>query len=168
MTLEDYNKWIEMLKTVEIRKGNLDLFDVVFKFSPEKFAKSKELDIESFVKQFQKDRKVIHHRLIDFKKMSVLKNRKVQNEKFFHGGKTHDARVCVCIKRFKNEEQRARNSYDFYETIHYNYAIIFDSFLGKDDVMIFDPKGKRVYSTINEFNKHFIDIREHKIDQLLK
>lgn len=168
MTLEDYNKWIEMLKNVEIRKSNTDLFDMVFKFSPDKFAKSKGLDIESFVKQFQKERKIIHHRLIDFKKIQALKKRKVKTEKYTTGGKTYDARVCVCIKRFKNEEQRARNSYDFYETIQYNYVIVYDSFFGKDDAIIFDDKGKRVYSTITEFNKHFIDIREYKIDQLLK
>lgn len=168
MTLEDYNKWIEMLKTVEIHKSNTDLFDVVFKFSPEKFAKSKGLDIEPFVKQFQKERKSIHHRLIDFNKMSALRKRKVKTEKYVTGGKTYDARVCVCIKRFKNEEQRARNSYDFYETIQYNYVIIYDSFFGKDDAIIFDDKGKRVYSTVTEFNKHFIDIREHKIDLLFK
>ena len=59
MTLEDYNKWIEMLKTVEIRKGNHNLLQEVFKFSPENFSKSKGLDTESFVKQFQKERKQI-------------------------------------------------------------------------------------------------------------
>ena len=168
MTLEDYNKWIEMLKTVEIRKGNHNLLEEVFKFSPEKFAKSKELDIESFVKQFQKERKIIHHRLIDFNKMQILKKRKLKIEKYTTGGKTYDARICVCIKRFKNEEQRAKGGYEFYETIQYNYVIIYDSFFGKDDAIIFDDKGGRVYSTVTEFNKHFIDIREHKIDQLLK
>ena len=104
MTLEDYNKWIELLKTVEIRKSNTDLFDVVFKFSPEKFSKSNGLDTESFVKQFQKERKIIHHRLIDFNKMQILKKRKLKTEKYTTGGKTYDARICVCIKRFKNEE----------------------------------------------------------------
>ena len=168
MTLEDYNEWIEMLKTVEIRKGNHNLLQEVFKFSPENFSKSKGLDTESFVKQFQKERKIIHHRLIDFNKIQVLKKRKVKIEKYKTGGKTYDARICVCIKRFKNEEQRAKGGYDFYETIQYNYVIIYDSFFGKDDAIIFDDKGGRVYSTVTEFNKHFIDIREHKIDQLLK
>lgn len=167
MTLEDYNEWIEMLKTVEIQKGNHNLFNEVFKFSPEKFAKSKELDIEVFVKQFQKDRKIVHNRLIDYNKMQQLKKRKVVTEKFVYGGKPHEARVCVCIKRFKNEELRAKGGYDFYETIHYNYAIIYDTFFNRDDVIIFDTKGSKVYSTINEFNKHFVDIREHKINMLL-
>lgn len=157
-----------MLKTVEIRKDNHDLFESVFKFSPEKFAKSKGLDADSFVRQFQKDRKIVHNRLMDYNKIAKLKKRKVATEKFFYGGKQHDARVCVCVKRFKNEEQRAKGGYDFYETIHYNYAIIHDSFFDRDDVILFDAKGSKVYSTINEFNKHFIDIREHKIDMLLK
>lgn len=168
MTLEDYNKWIELFKTVEIHKSNTDLFDVVFKFSPEKFAKSNGLDIESFVKQFQKERKIIHHRLIDFNKMQILKKRKLRIEKYMTGGKTYDARVCVCIKRFKNEEHRAKGGYDFYETIQYNYVIIYDSFFEQDDTIIFDDKGKKVYSTVDEFNKHFIDIREHNINSILK
>jgi hypothetical protein len=168
MTLEDYNKWIEMLKTVEIRKGNHNLLQEVFKFSPENFSKSKGLDTESFVKQFQKERKIIHHRLIDFNKIQILKKRKLKIEKYTTGGKTYDARICVCIKRFKNEEPRAKGGYDFYETIQYNYVIIYDSFFEQDDTIIFDDKGKRVYSTVDEFNKHFIDIREEKIDQLLK
>ena len=151
-----------------MRKGNLDQFDAVFKFSPEKFSKSNGLDTESFVKQFQKERKVIHHRLIDFNKMQILKKRKLKIEKYTTGGKTYDARICVCIKRFKNEEQRAKGGYDFYETIQYNYVIIYDSFFGKDDAIIFDDKGGRVYSTVTEFNKHFIDIREDKINSILK
>jgi len=167
MTLEDYNKWIVMLKTVEIRKGNQYLLEEVFKFSPEKFIRENGLD-ESFVKEFQKDRKFIHNRLIDYNKITQLRKRKVVTEKFFYGGKQHESRVCVCIKRFKNEEQRAKGGYDFYETIHYNYAIMHDFFHDKDDVILFDAKGSKVYSTINEFNKHFIDIREHKIDMLLK
>jgi hypothetical protein len=167
MTLEDYNKWIGMLKTVEIRKGNHNLLQEVFKFSPEKFIRENGLD-ESFVKQFQKERKIIHHRLIDFNKIQVLKKRKVKIEKYTTGGKTYDVRICVCIKRFKNEEHRAKGGYDFYETIQYNYVIIYDSFFEQDDTIIFDDKGKRVYSTVDEFNKHFIDIREEKIDQLLK
>ena len=89
----------------------------------EKFSKSKGLDTESFVKQFQKERKIIHHRLIDFNKMQVLKKRKLKIEKYTTGVKTYDARVCVCIKRFKNEEQRARNSYDFYETMQSHLMI---------------------------------------------
>jgi hypothetical protein len=167
MTLEDYNKWIGMLKTVEIRKGNHNLLEEVFKFSPEKFIRENGLD-ESFVKEFQKDRKIVHNRLIDFNKIQILKKRKVKIEKYTTGGKTYDARVCVCIKRFKNEEPRARGGYDFYETIQYNYVIIYDSFFGKDDAIIFDDKGGRVYSTVTEFNKHFIDIREHKINTILK
>jgi hypothetical protein len=167
MTVEDYNKWIGMLKTVEIRKGNHNLLEEVFKFSPEKFIRENGLD-ESFVKEFQKDRKIVHNRLIDFNKIQILKKRKVKIEKYTTGGKTYDARVCVCIKRFKNEEPRARGGYDFYETIQYNYVIIYDSFFGKDDAIIFDDKGGRVYSTVTEFNKHFIDIREHKINTILK
>jgi len=167
MTLEDYKKWIEMLKIVEIRKGNQYLLEEVFKFSPEKFIIENGLE-ESFVKEFQKDRKIVHNRLIDYNKIQILKKRKVVPEKFMYGGKIHETRVCVCIQRFKNEEHRAKKGYDFYETIHYNYVIIYDSFFDRDDVIIFDAKGSKVYSTINEFNKHFIDIREHKIDQLLK
>jgi hypothetical protein len=167
MTLEDYNKWIGMLKTVEIQNGNQYLLDDVFKFSPEKFIRENRLE-ESFVKEFQKDRKFVHNRLIDYNKIQILKKRKVVPEKFVYGGKQHESRVCVCIQRFKNEEQRAKGGYDFYETIHYNYAIMYDSFFDRDDVIIFDTKGSKVYSTINEFNKHFIDIREHKINMLLK
>jgi hypothetical protein len=167
MTLEDYNKWIGTLKTVEIRKDNHYLLEEVFKFSPEKFIRENRLD-ETFVKEFQKDRKLVHNRLIDYNKIQQLKKRKVVLEKFMYGGKLHESRVCVCIKRFKNEEQRAKGGYDFYETIHYNYAIMHDSFFDRDDVIIFDTKGSKVYSTINEFNKHFIDIREHKINSILK
>jgi hypothetical protein len=167
MTLEEYNEWILMLKTVEIRKGNQNLFEIVFKFSPEKFIRENGLD-ESFIKEFQKDRKIIHNRLIDHEKITKLKKRKVVPEVFIYGGKRHESRVCVCVKRFKNEEHRAKGGYDFYETIHYNYAIMYDSFFDRDDVILFDAKGSKVYSTINEFNKHFIDIREHKINSILK
>jgi len=119
MTVEDYNKWIGMLKTVEIRKGNQYLLEEVFNFSPEKFIRENGLD-ESFVKEFQKDRKIIHNRLIDYEKITKLKKRKVV------------------------------------------------PFFDRDDVILFDAKGSKVYSTINEFNKHFVDIREHKINMLLK
>jgi hypothetical protein len=167
MTVDDYNKWIGTLKTVEIRKDNHYLFESVFKFSPEKFIRENGLE-ESFIKEFQKDRKIVHNRLMDYNKIRILKKRKVVLEKFFYGGKFHESRVCVCIKRFKNEEHRAKGGYDFHETIHYNYAIIHDAFHERYDAIIFNEKGSKVYSTVNEFNRHFIDIREHKIDMLLK
>ena len=167
MTVEDYNKWIVNLKTLEIHKGNKHLLKEVFNFSPEKFIKRNGLD-ESFVKEFQKERKIIHNRLIDYEKITKLKKRKVVPISFRYGSTNHESRVCVCVKRFKNEERRAKGGYDFYETIHYNYTIIYSSFLNRDDVILFDDKGSKVHSTVNEFNKHFIDIREHKIDQLLK
>ena len=167
MTIEDYNEWIEQLKTVEVVKGNLGLFDSVFRFSPEKFAKANGLE-ESFVKEFQKERKIIHNRLIDYNVIQSLKKRKVVPEKFFYGGNMLETRVCVCIKRFKNEENRAKGRYDFHESIFYNYIIIFNRFSKSEEVILFDAKGGRTYSTINEFNKHFVDIREHKINMLLK
>ena len=167
MALEDYNKWIEMLKTIEICKSNKFLLEEVFKFSPQKFIRERGLE-DSFIKEFQKARKIIHNRIIDFNKIQILKKRKLKTEKYRTGWKTYDTRICVCIKRFKNKEQRAKGGYNFYETIQYNYVIIYDSFLGKDDVIIFDDRGGRVYLTIKEFNKHFIDIREQKINSILK
>lgn len=167
MTQEEYSEWIESLKSLEVNKGNIDLLKKIFRFSPEKHAKCNGLD-ESFVKQFQKDRKLIHNRLIDFEKIKALRKRKVATGYFHYSGKRHTTRVCICVSRFKNEEHRAKGGYDFYEGIKYNYVIIFDEFFGREDVIIFDEKGSRIYSTIAEFNKHFIDIRERLIDDILK
>jgi hypothetical protein len=167
MTIEEYNSWIGLLKALEIKKANLAAFESVFKFSPEKFAKDNSLD-DSFIKSFQKDRKEIHGKIIAHKKIEFLKKRKVVPEKFFYGGEKLTTRVCVCIKRFRNESPRARNGYDFFESIHYNYIIIYDSFYDKEDAVLFNPTGGSIYSTVNEFNEHFIDIREHKINILLK
>ena len=167
MTHEEYHEWIESLKSLEIDKSSIARLQQVFRFSPEKHAKKNGID-ESFVKEFQKARKAIHNRLIDFEKVKALKKRKVEEIHFQYGGKKATARICVCVSRFKNEEHRARGGYDFYEGVKYNYAIVFDTFFDSEDVIIFDEKGKKVYSTISEFNRHFIDIREHLINDILK
>ena len=166
MKIEDYNKWIELLKTKELFEKNLDVFKSIFEFSPEKFIKNNGLD-ESFIKEFQSERKIIHNRIIAFEKIEKLKKRKVREMDFFYSGEIRKARVCVCVNRFKNEISRSKGGYDFYETIHYNYAVVHDMFLDRESFIIFDEKDKKVYSTMNEFDKHFIDIREDKINSIL-
>jgi len=167
MTEEEYRIWIDGLKTFEISKGNIEMFRQVFAFSPEKHAKRNGMD-DSFIKEFQKDRKIIHNRLIDYEKIKALKKRKVSQLRFPYGGEWHTARICFCVKRFKNEEHRARFGYDFYEGIKYNYAIISDSFFHREELILFDEKGNKVYTTTEEFNRHFVDIREKIIDDILK
>lgn len=167
MTIEEYKEWIEILKTVEIQKNNLYLFDNVFKFSPDKFAKSKGLDPNSFVKEFQSDRKILHRRLIDWEKVKKLSKRKVTTHNIRYGNDMYMTRICICKSKFKNEVHRSRGGYEFYENIQYEYVIVRDQFHLRDEVIIIDERERRVYCTVNDFNNHFIDIREHKIDQLL-
>jgi hypothetical protein len=39
--------------------------------------------------------------------------------------------------------------------------------MGEQDVFIFDERGGKVYTTPEAFEEHFIDIREHIINQIL-
>lgn len=154
------------LKSVAIDRESSASIEKAMRFSPEKFAAANLLD-DSFMKEYRADRKALHGRILDSKKIARLKKRKVEETSFFYGGKRKVARVCVCIKTMKNEEHRAKGGYKFYEGIRYNYAFA-DGFMGEEDVFIFDERGMKVYTTPAAFDQHFIDIREHMIDLILK
>ena len=154
------------LKSVCIDGNSEDEIRKAMRFSPEKFAAARGLGDE-FISEFQADRKALHGRLIDHERISKLKKRKVEEMNFFYGGIAKKARICVCVKEMKNEQHRARGGYKFYEGIKYNYSTA-EGFNGNEDIFIFDEKGTRVYTTPEAFDDHFVDIREHKIDLILK
>lgn len=165
MDLEGYREWMQRLKQEPITDASRKEIEKAMLFSPDRFAKANGLG-EDFVKEYQSDRKHIHGRLLDDKKIKQLKKRKVEETTFFYGGRQKKARICVCVKTMKNEEHRAKGGYKFYEGIKYNYAFA-DGFMGEEDVFIFDERGMKVYTTPSAFNDHFVDIREHLIDQIL-
>jgi hypothetical protein len=167
MTLEEYRIWIEDLKKVPITEASRKEIEKAMRFSPERFARSKGIGEQEFSDEYRADRRILHTRLLDHEKIAKLKKRKVEELPFMYGGHRKIARVCVCIKKMQNEEQRAfRSRYKFYEGVKYNYSYA-DGFMGEQDVFIFDERGGKVYTTPEAFEEHFIDIREHIINQIL-
>ena len=167
MTLEEYRIWIEDLKKVPITGGSKKEIEKAMRFSPERFARSKGIGEQEFSDEYRADRKILHARLLDHEKIAKLKKRKVGELPFMYGGHRKIARVCVCVKTMQNEEQRAfRSRYKFYEGVKYNYSYA-DGFMGEQDVFIFDERGGKVYTTPEAFEEHFVDIREHIINQIL-
>jgi hypothetical protein len=165
MSLEEYRQWMQRLKSEPICESLIEDIRKAMRFSPEKFIKARGIE-DSFVAEFQKDRKELHTRLLDHKRITELKKRKVKDMPFRYGGVNKIARVCVCVKKMQNETHRAKGGYKFYEGIRYNYSFA-DGFNGEQDIFIFDERGNKVYTTLDEFERHFADIREFLIDQIL-
>lgn len=160
--IEEVLEYIVYLNNLSITKGNLVPFKNFLKFSPEKLANKFELDELSLVKDFNQYKKEIHKKVIIYEKIKSLKKINPIPFNFHFGGDIYFAKVSVCETFF--ETKYKSKTIKFYPGVKYLYVMMLSE-------MVLFPNGqagKRLFLTENEFNSHFIDMREFKINQILK
>lgn len=161
-TISEYREWIERLKAVPIDSAILPELRLVFGFSPERFAAINGLDT-GFVREFQRDRKEVHRRILDYEAAERLKRRKVSAGEFRYSGRVYRTEVCVCTELFANSAQRrSQDRYRFYPGVKYVFARHAD--FGN---FVFDENGRMVCTTASEFNRHFSDCRDTLLASIL-
>jgi len=155
MNLVEYRIWIDKIKA----DVNREEYEKMLKFSPHKFSLQNELDIDVFLKEHYKNRKIIHNKLLDIEAIERLKRIKIQNFEFNWAGMKKNTRTCICTKTFKKISGIRR--WKFYETVNYNYIFIDGNYI------IFNEKMDRIVVTKSEFSKNFIDYRIQRINEIL-
>lgn len=159
MTLEEFNSWFDRLSSEPVNKSTKDEMDKFGRFSPEKFAKANNLDEETFVKEVNGYKKIIHNKLLCANRVDKLKKYKPDLTPIKYGTISIQPRICVCRKFFFSSGQYSK--FRFYETIKYHY-------INRDETMIvFNERRGSVHMTYSEFDEHFDDIRDVLIDQIL-
>lgn len=161
--IEEVLEYIGYLNNLSITKGNLVSFKNFLKFSPEKLAKKFELDKLSLVKDFNQYKKEIHKRVIIYEKVKSLKKNNPEPFKFHFGGDIYMTKVSVCENYF--ETKYKSRTIKFYPGVKYLYVML------KTEFILFPNENdtrKKLFLTENEFNNYFLDMREFKINQILK
>ena len=159
MTLEEFNSWYYRLSSEAINKSNRDEMVKFGRFSPEKFAKSNNLDEESFIKEVNGYKKFIHNKLLCSDRITKLRKYKPDLRPIRYGSESFQPRLCICNKFYFSNGKYSK--FRFYETINYHYIVM------QDVIIVFNEKKSSVHMTDSEFDEHFDDIRNILIDQIL-
>jgi hypothetical protein len=140
---------------------DIEPFQKIFKLSAERFAKRFSLDKMTLVKEFNQYKKKIHKKIIIYNRVKKLKKVKLSQFTFYYSGVGYKTKNCICYKLF--ESKFKNRTFTFYPEIEYLYIEL-------DNIIVLFPRIehiKQLYSTKKEFNEHFLDMREYKINQII-
>jgi hypothetical protein len=161
-SLEELNRWINEVKSLEVNDENIDILNNFIRSSPEKIANKLGVEKEFLVKGFQKHKKEVHNKIIIFNRVNKLKKRKLELVEFRYNGVSYQTKICVCTKYFK-----IKSNAKFYPSITYLYCELQLSKSSTNESLVVFAENQKVYMTGNEFNENFIDMREFKINSII-
>jgi len=139
---------------------DIDIFKKVNKLSAEKLAKKFGIDETKLVKEFNQYKKLINKKIIIYNKVKELGSKNPSPFNFNYSGVSYKTKICVCSKFF--ESKFKHHTFFFYPTVKYLYLELYET-------IILFPRLEHIklYSTKKEFNEHFLDMREYKINQII-
>lgn len=139
---------------------DIEPFQNIFKLSAERFSKRFDLDKMKLVKEFNQYKKKIHKKIIIYNKVKQLKKVKLNPIIFHYSGLQYKTKPCMCSKLF--EPKFKHRTFTFYPEVKYLYVEL-------DEMIVLFPRLEHIklYSTKKEFNEHFLDMREYKINQII-
>jgi hypothetical protein len=157
-SIEEFNNYFKYL--IELKTDdNISELKNFLRISPERIAKYLDINVMKFVKQVNINKKQVHNKLIIFERIEVLSKLVPKPITFNYSGEIYKSRICVCVRMF--DFKYKSKIIKFYPTIKYLYVLV-----GIKSVILHANIFK-IYITIDEFNKHFIDNREDIINQIL-
>lgn len=154
-SLLELNSWVEQVKSLVVTDDNLNTFDNFMRFSPEKFADKLNIERAPLVKEFDSHKKIIHNKIILYKKVKELKKREVKSSTFYFKGKLVNTKICYCSEVFKIGNAK------FYPSIKYLYFYI------NNELFILVDENRIITLSNKDFSKYFIDKREETINKIL-
>ena len=165
--MTDFKNIEEVITHIEylLHIDNKDITDIepfqkIFKLSAERFAKRFDLDKMKLVKEFNQYKKLINKKVIIYNKVKELGSKNPSPFNFNYSGVSYKTKICVCSKFF--ESKFKHHTFSFYPTVKYLYVELYET-------IILFPRLEHIklYSTKKEFNEHFLDMREYKINQII-
>ena len=177
-TLEQFYEYVRYLEQIEPTEENILKLRNFMKLSPNKFARKLRIDDMSFQKEYNEIKGKIHRKYIYDKEYVKLVSHNPKSGYTTHWahsgvGRSHHGSYynnlqpktvvtipCICIKDYMKMGEPK-----FYKNIKYLYYH-FDDFGIKNHFVLTSKDIKKDF-TKQEFDEHFLDLREYKLKQLL-
>ncbi len=158
--LEDLYDYVSYIKDIQVTDATIKEIASFSRISPERLARKFDLNEKDFVKKFNKIKKEINFKLLIHNNIKNLRKRKIEKVYLTTNNKVLSSKSCVCTRFFEVKFQS--KNIRFYPSIEYQY-------INGDGLLIYTESKhlNKLYLTTDEFNQHFLDIREYKINQIL-
>ena len=159
--LEDLYDYVSYIKDIQVTDATIKEIASFSRISPERLARKFDLNEKDFVKKFNKIKKEINFKLLIHNNIKNLRKRKIEKVYLTTNNKVLSSKSCVCTRFFEVRFQS--KNIRFYPSIEYQY-------INGDGLLIYTESKhlNKLYLTTDEFNQHFLDIREYKINQILE
>lgn len=161
-SLDDLFDYVDYVRNITTDESSMTEIKNFSKISAEKIARQFDLDEKDFVKRFNKVKKEINFKLLMYNNIKNLRKRKVEKVYMNLNNRVLVSSSCVCTRFF--EVRFMSKNIRFYPSIEYQY-------INGDGLIIYTCNESKhlnkLYLTSDEFNQHFLDIREYKINQIL-
>lgn len=165
--LDEFYKKLEEVSKFEPTKENVDYLKNFLRFSPNRFARKLGIDEIEFQKKFNSLKPKLVRKLTYMRnvlKLSKYNPTPKMADIYLHEDgilnfKKSNVIVCICKKDF-----RSNKGLYFYKTIKYLYTIKQNNIY----IVIFENERSFVQLNKKTFLEHFVDMREFKINQILK
>lgn len=161
-SLDDLFDYVDYVRNITTDESSMTEIKNFSKISAERIARQFDLDEKDFVKRFNKVKKEINFKLLMYNNIKNLRKRKVEKVYMNLNNRVLVSNSCVCTRFF--EVRFMSKNIRFYPSIEYQY-------INGDGLIIYTCNESKhlnkLYLTNDEFNQHFLDIREYKINQIL-
>lgn len=160
--LDDLFDYVDYIRNMTTNDSSIVEIASFSRISPERLARKFDLNEKDFVKKFNKIKKEINFKLLMHNNIKNLRKRKIEKVYLTINNKVLSSKSCVCTRFFEVRFQS--KNIRFYPSIEYQY-------INGDGLLIYTCNESKhlnkLYLTTDEFNQHFLDIREYKINQIL-
>lgn len=161
-SLDDLFDYVDYVRNITTDESSMTEIKNFSKISAERIARQFDLDEKDFVKRFNKVKKEINFKLLMYNNIKNLRKRKVEKVYMNLNNRVLVSSSCICTRFF--EVRFMSKNIRFYPSIEYQY-------INGDGLIIYTCNESKhlnkLYLTNDEFNQHFLDIREYKINQIL-
>jgi hypothetical protein len=161
-SLDDLFDYVDYVRNITTDESSMTEIKNFSKISAERIARQFDLDEKDFVKRFNKVKKEINFKLLMYNNIKNLRKRKVEKVYMNLNNRVLISSSCICTRFF--EVRFMSKNIRFYPSIEYQY-------INGDGLIIYTCNESKhlnkLYLTNDEFNQHFLDIREFKINQIL-
>jgi hypothetical protein len=161
-SLDDLFDYVDYVRNMTTDESSMIEIKSFAKLSAERIARQFYLNEKEFVKRFNKIKKEINFKLLMYNNIKNLRKRSIEKVYMNLNNKVLVSNSCICTKFF--EVRFMSKNIRFYPSIEYQY-------INGDGLIIYTCNESKhlnkLYLTNDEFNQHFLDIREFKINQIL-
>ncbi len=162
-SLDDLFDYVDYIRNMTTNDSSIEEIKNFKRISAERISRKFDLNEKDFVKKFNKIKKEVNFKLLMYNNIKKLRRRKIERVYITINNAVLSSKSCICTKFF--DINLTSKNIRFYPSIEYQY-------INADGLLIYTCNESKhlnkLYLTKDEFNDHFLDIREYKINQVLE